>query len=265
MGLPVILLRIIPVVLLSSFAVAQSHREIQKTVPLTLDGRLFVDTYKGSVKLDTWDKPEVEIHARIEADDWDERGDEKVRDTEILIDGSSGSVRIKTDYSKVRRRSRGFFGFLDGDTGNLPFVHYRITMPATASLKIKDYKSDLTVNNLESRADLYTYKGTVEVKNLKGGVDLETYKGKCEIEFSDLEESSLETYKGKIAVMIPRGEGFSVDADLGRRVDLDSDFELISRSTRRSRHEERFRGSIHGGGPTVKMKSYKGTFKLLSH
>ena len=47
---------------------AQESREVNKTVPLPKDGQVSIDTYKGSVNVDTWEKAEVSITARILAD-----------------------------------------------------------------------------------------------------------------------------------------------------------------------------------------------------
>ena len=67
---------------------AQSSREINKTIPLKADGRLVIDTYKGSITITTHDKPQVEVNVKIESDDsdtWDTGRD--VENTEIRIDG----------------------------------------------------------------------------------------------------------------------------------------------------------------------------------
>ncbi len=259
MRLNLTLLRIpLGLALLASLAPAQEQRQIQKTVPLSPDGRLFVDTYKGSVEVETWDRSQAEIIVQIEADGWDRRSEEKVRDTRILIEDSPGSVRIKTDYRDVRKGS-SWFGW---ESGSLPLVHYRIKMPATASLKIKDYKSSLNVKNLNAPADLYTYKGTVELREVSGPVDLETYKGECRVAFARVRASSFETYKGTIALVIPEGQGFDVDAKLGRRADLDSDFKLESSGRRSSRSDYRYQETVQGGGPSLKLRSYKGTYRL---
>jgi hypothetical protein len=253
--------------LISGLVFGQETREVRKTVSLTRDGRVSIDTYKGSVKIETWEKAEVEIVATIEAEDWGRYADDKVRETEIKISESPGSVRIQTDYDGIRRRSGSFWGIFDGDTGSLPFVHYVIKMPATASLRIKDYKSEVDVRNLTARIDLNTYKGTVDVIGLSGAMDLETYKGTVRIEFASYSSaSSFETYKGDIELILPKSAGFTLDADLGRRGDFDSDFAFASSRTSRSRSKERstYDGDVNGGGPTLRLRTDKGHFKVLN-
>ncbi|MEX1140396.1 MAG: DUF4097 family beta strand repeat-containing protein [Bacteroidota bacterium] len=247
----------------SGLSFSQDTREVRKTVPLNRDGRVSIDTYKGSVKVETWEKSEVEIVATIEAEEWGRYSDDKVRETEIKISDSPGSVRIQTDYDGIRKRSGSFWGIFDGDSGSLPYVHYMIKMPSTASLRIKDYKSDIDVKNLAARFDLNTYKGRVDVTGLAGGLDLETYKGTCRVEFASFPSaSSFETYKGDIDLVLPRSTGFTLDADLGRKGDFDSDFSFAS-SKSRSKKRSSYDGDVNGGGPTLRLRTDKGNFRVL--
>lgn len=244
-------------------AAAQESREIRKTVPLKDDGMVSIDTYKGSINIESWDRKEVDIVVRIESDEFSHEDDEKVQDTDISIDATSSGVRIKTDYDKVKK-SHSFWGIFEGDFGNLPLVHYTIKMPAKARLKIKDYKSTISIGELRSTIVLNTYKGEVEIKALDGGLELETYKGDCLIQFAKLaEKSTFETYKGTIEILLPSASAFELDADIGKRGSLDSDFTL--RSSVRGRHDDdnSYRGNINGGGPLLRLNTYKGEFRLL--
>lgn len=242
----------------------QESREVTKTVPLPKNGEVSIDTYKGSIKVETWDKAEVNIVARIEADGWGRYDEEKVRDTEIRIDAGSNSVSIETDYKKMERR-RSFWDIFDGEFGTTPFVHYAIKMPATAKLRIKDYKSEIDIADLRSDLVVNTYKGEVDIRSLSGGLGLETYKGECRVDFAALSsESRLETYKGEIRITLPSDAGFALEASVGRRGDFDSDFHFASsRTSRRSKSDSRYSGDINGGGPVLKLRTDKGTFRLI--
>ena len=242
---------------------AQETREIKKTVALAKDGQVTIDTYKGSVKVETWDKAEVDIVATIEADGWDRYAEEKVGDTEVRIREVPGSVRITTDYDRVKKHSSGFFDWFDGNTGNLPFVHYSVRIPSTARLKIKDYKSEIDVRNLHADLDLNTYKGSVEISGMNGGVELETYKGTCRVEFASFASpSSFGTSKGEINLVLPKSASFDLDAELGRKGDFDSDFTTVTSS--RSRRRAEYSGPVNGGGPALRLRTDKGEFRLVS-
>ncbi|MFQ5631253.1 MAG: hypothetical protein ACE5I1_20975 [bacterium] len=85
------------------FANPQDVREFRKTVDLKSGGRLNLDTYKGSVKLEAWDKEQVEIFARIEAGDnvSSRYAEESVEATRVDVYGSGNSVTIRSDYDDV--------------------------------------------------------------------------------------------------------------------------------------------------------------------
>ncbi len=242
---------------------AQESREIRKTVPMKEDGVVSIDTYKGSITIESWDRKEVDVAVRIESDEFSPEDDDKVHETEIVIDASPSGVRIKTDYDRVRK-SHSFWGIFEGDFGNLPLVHYTIKMPVKARLKIKDYKSSTNIGELHSSIDLNTYKGDVEIRDFTGGVKLETYKGECVVRFVKLtEESAFETYKGEIEIVLPSSSGFELDADIGKRGSLDSDFTLRSRVRGRDDDDNSYRGNINGGGPLLRLNTYKGEYRLL--
>ena len=246
-----------------SLVAADATKEVKKTVALEKDGRVSVETYKGSLRVAGWDRPEVEVAARVESDDG--CGDSKyqaemVRDTEIRIEGGGSSLSIESDYSRVKDRHWGFFF---GSCSSRPFVRYTISMPKTARLEIKDYKSEISLNDLGAEIRLNTYKGEVRAAGLAGPMRLDTYKGDVRMGFTRVSgDMRFETYKGEIELTLPRDARFSVAADVSGRGSLDSDFPVLLKTGSRSRaHIE---ASANGGGPELSLHTYRGTFKLRS-
>jgi hypothetical protein len=256
---------------LFSIASSQSSREINKTIPLKSDGCLFIDTYKGSITISTYDKPQVELNVKIESDDsdsWDAAKD--VEDTEIEIDGRDDEITFRTSYKKVKHQH--YKDFWDWFTTpfessySLPLVHYTIKMPRTAALKIKDYKSNIRIDNVTSEIKLNTYKGEVDIDNLIGGIELETYKGRVRVSFSKIKNNSrFETYKGNITVEVPRENGFELHTEFERRVDFNTDFDVntIGRGSRKHQYYD-YRGEVNSGGPSLELISKKGDVRLKS-
>jgi hypothetical protein len=240
-----------------------ASKEISKTVALEKDGRVSLETYKGTIRISGWDRPDVEVLARVEPDGG--CGDAKyqaelVSDTEVRIDGGGSSVSIESDYHRVRDRH---WGFLFGRCSSLPFVHYTISMPRSARLEIKDYKSEITLADLGSDVRLETYKGEVRATGLGGPMRLETYKGEARLAFSRVAgDMRFETYKGEIELTLPRDARFSVAADVSRRGNLDSDFPVLLRTGGRSRSH--IEASANGGGPELSLHTYRGSFRLRS-
>ena len=245
-------------------ALAQESRDVQKSGAFNQNGRLYVDTYKGTIDILPWDKSEIDIHATIEADGDDRWSREQVQDTEIRIDLSTSTAHVKTDYDRVNRRHHGFLGLFGENSNNLPLVHYTIKVPRTASVVIKDYKSRTTMDGLQADAEIETYKGEVRVGRLSGSLDLKTYKGEARVSFASLgDRSRVETYKGEIQISVPRGKGFDLQADIGRHANLKTDFEKVrDREYDRHRRSDR-RSSINGGGPLLRLKSDHGEIRLF--
>ncbi len=254
-----------------SAAFSQPSREISKTLPLKPNGRLVIDTYKGSITVTTYDKPQVEIYVKIESDDSDPRdAAQDIDDTEIEIHGSSDEVRIHTNYNKLERNNHhDFWDWLSniGENSNsLPLVHYTIKMPRSAELKVKDYKSDSHIEGVSSFITFNTYKGTLDMFDCIGGIDLDTYKGDARISFTKLtNDSHFETYKGKVTVDLPKQSGFELKTNFEKRVDFSSTFDVEKHEHGRKHHYYYdYFGKVNNGGPTLHFTSTKGEIRLRS-
>ena len=241
--------------LLAQAGLAADSKEFRKVVPLDGGGRLRIDTYKGTIEVRTWNEPRVEIHARIEADPDGQDPAAQVERTDIRVTGSDRSVEIESDYSRLKER--GLFGIFSTSI-TLPYVHYRISMPATARLAIDDYKSDTKIYGLRADLALETYKGTVVIENLDGGAEIETYKGDVEVQFARFDRSSFETYKGDIEITLPASAGFTIEGEMSRRGKVDSEFEMRTHVL----GEERLSASVGSGGPGLRFETYKGTIRI---
>ena len=228
---------------------ASDSKDIHRTFPLDSRGHVTIDTYKGSIHVSTWDRNEVDVAVRIEED-----GDvfaQPVKRADVRFDASAIDLRITSNnqWSFV----------LDGVA---PLYRYTIRMPRTASLRIKDYKSDSEISDLSGDLQFDTYKGSVQLKNHSGGLTVNTYKGEVRADFAAITAPvRVDTYKGDIELRMPRDSRFDLSTDLGRRgSDPDNDF---ARYVRTSNWRDRtHRSQVNGGGPEVRVRSYKGEFRL---
>ena len=247
------LLFLLSILLFASTVLSQTPTEYEQTLPLNKDGTVSINTYKGSIRVETWDKAEVYFHAKVEpdTDGWNNTSpEEQLEKCKVEFDHSQNYLSIESDYVKNH-----------GGSETRAFVHYTIKMPATASLRIDDYKSKTHINNLKSDIDLETYKGLVNIINYSGKLDLETYKGTVEIDYSDLGHScKLETYKGDFLLTLPSNSKFDFDFDLGRKGDFESDFEMTM--NRYKSDDGEVYGSVNGGGPKIGFSTYKGEIRL---
>jgi len=244
-------------------ALGQESRTVEKSFSLSKDGSVFIDNYKGSIRIETWNRDKVELEVKIEADDNDKYAEEKVKYTEIQIKSSKSSLRIKTDYDEMRDKLSFFRGMFSKNIGNMPLVHYSIKMPATADLRIKDYKSESEIRDVHAFVEFETYKGSLDMKGLEGGINLETYKGDIKIRFDKFtERSTFETYKGNIEITLPDRAGFDLNAKLGRRADFNTDFELQTSIKGRRKKDSSFQAEFNGGGTELRIETERGEIRL---
>jgi hypothetical protein len=228
-------------------SVAADSKDIHRNFPLDSRGHVTIDTYKGSIRVSTWDRNEIDIAVRIEEDG--EPFAQSVKRADVRFDASASDVRITSDNE---------WFFLDGIQ---PLYHYTVRMPKTASLRIKDYKSESEISDLAGDFEEETYKGSVQLRNHSGGLIVNTYKGDIRAELAAVTaRSRIETYKGSVELRMPRDSRFDLVTDLGRYADLDSDFARMIRSS--NSRARAYRSQVNGGGPELRLKSYKGAFKL---
>jgi len=262
-GRIVVILSTLP--LLLSTLQSQSDRVVTKTFSLTPGGRLSLDTYKGSITIDAWDKNEVSMEARITAEGgWSSDDQEDVELVDIFTRQDDSDVTIETSYRRLNRERDGW-GFWNSWHSGLPSVHYVIHMPSSAALRVDDYKSESHIAGLNSDLSFETYKGDATIADHDGEVRIETYKGEIAVSFKGApHESRFETYKGEISVAILRTAGFDVRCHMGRRADLRSDFDIRPERRSRRRDDVRFNDSVNGGGPTLSFETSKGTIRIDS-
>ncbi len=240
--------------------VGAQPKEVRQTLALTAGGRLVIETERGSIRVEGWDNAQAEIFGRVEDDSYFLRDLSAVRETEIRIEATPSQIRIRTDYSRVRERGWGLFGFL-AYTIEHPPVHYRVRMPRTARLTIKDHRSETTVAGLKSDLEMETHRGWVDVRGHDGAVEFKSHRGEALFKLAGLPRASrVETYRGDITLSLPRDRGFQLDADLGRHGSLSSDFEIPNKNL--SRDHKSYRGTVNGGGPDLRVKSERGTVRL---
>lgn len=235
---------------------AQDFKEVEKTFSIDPNGTLSIETYKGTIKIVTWDKPDIYIHAKMESDDsgWFLTSEEEqLENVKVVFNAHDNYVSVKSEYQKAE-------SWHESETR--AFVHYQIKMPKTVELKVDDYKSNTTIHDLKSKIDFETYKGTVTIKDVTGPIDLETYKGDIEITFDALKDNcNLETYKGSINLYVPSNAAFNLDLDLGKKGDFSSDFD-IDGSSRSRKNRDEIKESINGGGPYIEFTTYKGEINI---
>lgn len=90
---------------LASIAVltAADYKDVNRTVSLTPSGSVTIETHKGSIRVTTWDRAEVEIKARIEAEPGTTMDQRRFEGTDVRI----VCHRMRSTFGRSIRSSAG--------------------------------------------------------------------------------------------------------------------------------------------------------------
>jgi hypothetical protein len=256
--------------------VAAQSKQFDKTVPLPSGGYLGLHATRGSVKLTSWDRNEVEIRARIQAAprvDAD-YARESVDATTVDVTSGARDVRIRSNYDKVPSTSSWFSGWKD-----VPEIHYDIRAPRKLEIRLDIDRSDTAMRGFDGRVDIVSDRSELNLVDVAGRITLEVDRGELsrlenvrgslridgdrtnfDIELARLDDrSSIETDRGDVRIEVPRSQGLTIDADLTRRSDFDADDLTVQK---RHGDNRRFTADVNGGGPTLTVEADRGRIRL---
>ncbi|MGH8248290.1 MAG: DUF4097 family beta strand repeat-containing protein [Gammaproteobacteria bacterium] len=226
-------------------------KNIDKRLPLNPDGRVTLDAHNGSIQIQTWDRAEIEIHARIEAAGSSDGDIRRFNETTVEIDGSGAAVRIK---SRLPQNCCSFW------PGENPQIYYTLTAPRSARWTIRNHNAKTEMRDVTAPLHIETHNGEVRVMNLSGPLNLEMHNGRANIEFAAFEAgSSVGMHNGSVELTLPRHSKFDLRSST-HRGSVDSDFPTVTRT--RGRGNRDLEGSVNGGGPALRLSAHNGHFRL---
>src|SRR5262245_29779142 len=256
----------IGLLLVIALPLAAQSRIFERTVSLRPGGQLRLDVDKGSVRLMGWDRDQVEIRARIEAErSWDSTYAGRVVDaTTVDVVSSAGSVSIRGNYDKVPN---------DGIFGNhvTPNIHYEIRAPRRVDLQLDVDRANSTISGFEGRVDLEADRSVIDsadltgriqvsidrggdssFRNVRGSLNVDADRTNLRIDLTRLDDTSrIEIDRGDIDMSLARGQGLDLDTSLSRRASFDSTLPFQMRSFRSQNPS----GTLNGGGPRLAIEA----------
>jgi DUF4097 and DUF4098 domain-containing protein YvlB len=231
---------------------AADSRTVDKTLALPPTGSVTIDNHNGSITVNTWDRPQIEVHAVIEMNsgfpfsDADRR---RFNETRVDIDQLGDSVRIKSNYP-----------ILSSLQGADPDIRYTINAPRTARWTVRTHNSRVEVHNLHAALSVSTHNGQIDVSGLAGSLDLDTHNGNARVQFASLTApSSVETHNGDIELTMPAASRFTLQTS-GHNGRVQSDFPITTRTI--GRRGANLDGAVNGGGPALHLTTHNGNFHL---
>jgi DUF4097 and DUF4098 domain-containing protein YvlB len=217
-----------------------------KLCPLAAGGNFQLDNVNGSVRVEGWDRDEVEVSA-IKVS---KSGVNDVSQVTIDVESHPGAVNVHTHYPK-------------GDGAEVA-VEYRVHVPFRVLLgSVGTVNGSVIVKGVEGGGELRTVNGNVEVFDSAGRFSEKTTNGNLRLELRKLEEGGpmrLETVNGSVILGLPAGSGANVSA-LSMNGDLYSEFPVSSKTGTVA--PRAFSGKLGTGGGNISVRTINGGIKLL--
>jgi hypothetical protein len=217
----------------------------EQTYPLPAGGRFLLANVTGSVRVDGWDRDEVEVRAvKIAKND---PGD--VAQVTIEVESEPGEVFVHTRYPK-------------GEGAEVA-VEYHVYVPSRVLLSnVETVNGSVLVNGVEGGGDLRSVNGNVEVVKSSGRFSAKTTNGNVRLELSQLRDGSpmsLETVNGSVVLGLPSTAGANLTV-----LNLNGEFssELPVTSTRLTTTRG-FRAKLGVGGGEISVRTVNGGVHLL--
>ena len=241
-------------------------------------------TFDGSIKVVSWDKPQVAVTI-------ERRASSKAEAEELAVSATQDGNHIVIEALKPR--SEVHIGFSNG-----PAVHLTVSVPKQTNLSARSGDGAITAEGVQGQIDLRSGDGSVQGTDLQGqivantgdgAITLENVIGRVEVSTGDgsvrlkgspsslkahtgdgaidvsvtaggtiAEDWEITTGDGSVAVSLPDGLNASVDASTGDGGVSAGDFGLQATG---DEHRE-LHGNIGSGGPTLRIRSGDGSITL---
>jgi hypothetical protein len=221
-------------------------REFSKTLPLHANGSFELNNVNGAVRIEGWDREEVEICALKTTP-----GKESALDqVAIEIESTPSAVSVSTRYPQ--------------DEGVEVAVDYLIHVPRNAQLNhVSNVNGPLRVVSSDSVGELHTVNGNIEVYESGGDVHARTTNGNIYLELkhpADTLGASADTTNGSVVLAIPT----DLPADLEARClngNFSSELPLVMKGADEPRVVH---GRLGRGGTPIHLATVNGTIQVLA-
>jgi DUF4097 and DUF4098 domain-containing protein YvlB len=256
--------RLIIAALLTLAATAIQAGTLSQTVDRTFDARpgatFTLDNVNGHVTVTSWDQARIRVHAvkTVSRAD-DARG--ALNELRIEMTPHDGGVTVHTIYPK--HSGSGFLDFLAGNwMGSDEKVEYDVNVPRSMSLELETTNGRIEVDGVSGTLKAETTNGQVELARCAGSVDASTTNGSVKAELLTVDRARtnrLSTTNGKIVLKVPPSLAAEIDASTTNG-SIESELPVTTHTI--GRHS--LRGTINGGGASLRLRTTNGSIEILN-
>jgi Toastrack DUF4097 len=223
-----------------------ASREFTRTFPLSPEGSFELSNVNGTVRIEGWDKDEVEVRAVKSTPDRESLLDLVAID----IDSRPDALSISTRYPQ--------------EEGVEVAVDYVIHVPRRVQLNhVNNINGTLRVISSDSIGELHTVNGNIEVYESSGNLHAHTTNGNVYVELKhagDARGASAETTNGSVLLAIP----VDLPADLEARCmngSFSSDLPMVVKGADEPRTVH---GKLGRGGAPIHLGTVNGTIRVVA-
>ncbi|RKY81852.1 hypothetical protein DRQ07_02940 [candidate division KSB1 bacterium] len=243
-----------------SAGAAKKVKTFDKEVKFASGGKVFVKNINGGIKVNSWDKNSVLIHADITVKGKSFRSvDAMLERVNIIVDKSDGQLKVRADYPE---RHNGLLDWIFGTRVEVT-VSFDITVPGECDISANTVNGGLSVTGLKGEISIESTNGGVIGEDLKGSLYANTVNGSIEVYVSPYKENGdvqLESVNGRIRLTLPEDVKASVKASTVNG-SIKSDFADID--IRGKYASKKASGLINGGnGSHIKISTVNGGISI---
>ena len=238
---------------------AGPEKEFKKNLAVPPDAIVSVHNVNGDINIESWDKNEINIYAKIGAS-----SDEALNNVEIKVIQTGNHLEISTKYGEDQEHD--FWSFIKNITKHLGHmghtnIDYWIKAPLKTNFdKIESVNGDVNVKKISGEVSAETVNGSIEFSELNSRIAAETVNGSIIISVNGLGgDIDCETVNGSIKVYIPGGSNAHLIAE-NVNGSIKSDFAVTINE--RITHKK-LEGDVGQFGKTVKLETVNGSIYLL--
>jgi hypothetical protein len=236
---------LLAVVFLAPVCFATSQ-EVTRTFPMRPDGSFELNNVNGTVRIEGWDKDEVEVRAVKTTPD-----NQSLLDmVGIDIDATPDGLSVSTRYPQ--------------EEGVEVAVDYVIHVPRRAQLShVSNINGTLRVFGSESLGDLHTVNGNIEVYESSGDMHAHTTNGNIYAELKhadDAKGASAETTNGSVLLAIPVDLPAELEAHC-MNGSFSSELPMVMKGAAQPRT---VRGQLGHGGAPIHLGTVNGTIRVVA-
>jgi Toastrack DUF4097 len=221
-------------------------QEITRTFPMRPDGSFELNNVNGTVRIEGWDKDEVEVRAI-----------KSTPDKQSLLDLVAIDIEAKPNALSVSTR-------YPQQEGVEVAVDYVIHVPRHVQLShVNNINGTLRVFRSESLGELHTVNGNIEVYESSGNVRAHTTNGNVYVELkhaNDARGAYAETTNGSVLLAIP----VDLPADLEARCmngSFSSELPMVMKGAAQPRTVH---GQLGHGGAPIHLGTVNGAIRVVA-